>query len=278
MRLLWGLMVGCLLWGAPGAWAAPSAPSEVRLTADQLRFDPATERIEAAGNVRLLKDGADLRAANGQGSLQGKAFLLQGKVQGVFPRERLSVRSDELLLTSEGGRQILEATGNVQLDRDKDRVTAAFLRWSVGGKTYLARRGVRALFSAYRLEAEEVGRDGETLWAKEVRRYEDPREGLVLSASAVKGRLEGDQVGEMEVSGPLEGTFRGAKGESVRVTGDRGIFSRDRGTVVVSGNARAVQSDRIVTAESLVLHLDTRRLEALGNPQLVFTLPQKDKP
>ena len=54
MRLLWGLMVGCLLWGAPGAWAAPSAPSEVRLTADQLRFDPATERAYADAYARYL--------------------------------------------------------------------------------------------------------------------------------------------------------------------------------------------------------------------------------
>lgn len=277
-RALAGMAVWVLLVWSGVSWAAPAPSSEVRLTADQLRFDPATERIEATGNVRLLKGGADLRALKGQGFLEGKTFRLQGKVQGVFPREGLSVDSDELLLSTEGSRQILEATGNVRLHRGKDQLSAGFLRWTLGGKAYLARQGVHASFTAYRLEAEEVGRDGDVLWAKGVRRYEDPSQGIVLSASGVRGRLAGEQVAELEATGSLEGTFRGAKGEPVRLRGEKGIYSKERGTVVVSGNARAIQADRTVTADSLVLHLDTRRLEALGNPQLVFTLPKEGKP
>ena len=70
-RALAGMAVWVLLVWSGVSWAAPAPASEVRLTADQLRFDPATERIEATGNVRLLKGGADLRALKGQGFLEG---------------------------------------------------------------------------------------------------------------------------------------------------------------------------------------------------------------
>ena len=46
--------------------------------------------------------------------------------------------------------------------------------------------------------------------------------------------------------------------------GDRAVYSEERGSVVLSGNVRAVQKGRTLTSDSLVYFPDQNRVEALG--------------
>lgn len=266
--LLTLLLLGLLLRGAEAA-------EEAVLNADLLRYDPRTRLIHAEGNVRLTRPGTELTARRGEGTVGGDAFRLTGDVRGRMKAEGLAIRCDALSLIDSDRTQILEATGNVLLTRGEDRVVAQRLRWTKGFPRYVATGDVDARFESHAIRAAEVGRDGETLWGRDVRRYEDGRGRFVLSAEKADGRIVGGEVTELTATGALVLDLRGQEGKSVRVTGDKGVFSQDRGTIVVTGNARAVQEGRIVTAESLVLHMDDRRIEALGRPRIVFPIPER---
>jgi lipopolysaccharide assembly outer membrane protein LptD (OstA) len=264
------VMLLCALACAGGIASAEDAV----LNADLLRYDPSSRLIRAEGNVRLARPGVELFSRMGEGTVGGDAFKLSGEVRGEMRREGLKIRCDVLtLVDAEKGRQILEASGKVLLTRGEDRVTAARVRWTSGVPRYSALGDVDARFEAMSIRADEAGRDGERFWGKGVRRYEDRKNRYVLSAAGVEGRILGGAVDEMTAQGDVDLTLQGSRDESVRVTGDKGVFSRDRGTVVISGSAKAVQEGRTVSAGSLVLHLDSNRIEALGRPQVIFTLP-----
>ena len=67
-------------------------------------------------------------------------------------------------------------------------------------------------------------------------------------------------------------------GLKTRVTGDKAVYSKARGTIVVSGNTKAVRSDgKTVTADTMVVHEDTRNIEAKGNSKIVFVVEEKAK-
>jgi lipopolysaccharide export system protein LptA len=48
------------------------------------------------------------------------------------------------------------------------------------------------------------------------------------------------------------------------IHGDAAVYSVERGSVVLSGNVRAVQKSRVLTAQSLVYFPSDNRIEAIG--------------
>ena len=53
--------------------------------------------------------------------------------------------------------------------------------------------------------------------------------------------------------------------------GDKLLYSKAKGTVALVGNAQALQEGRSVKSETLLYDVTSRRIEAQGRPQLVFT-------
>lgn len=254
-----------LLRGVGGA-------SEVSLKADSIRYDPATSLITAEGNVALTRDDGRLYAEKGNGNTDGTDFVLEGSVRGEFPSHNAKISCNYLKLTVDPGtaaRRIV-ASGDAALDRGADSMRAGWVSWEIGRDNYRAEGRVTGVFSTHAVDADLVARNGETFWAKGVRRYEDKRYNMTLSAQNLRGRIRRDQVSELEAFGRLVMDVPEEDGKTIRVTGEKGVFSEARGTVVVSGGATAVQPGRRLQAESLVLHLATRRVEALGQSSLVF--------
>jgi len=249
--------------------------AEVLLKADAMRYDPATQRIEAVGNVRFSRADGELFGERGYGDAGGTSFVLEGSVRGNFPEEKaaLSCRRVRLaLIPGTQNRRRVIASGDVVLTRGEDKITSQTLTWELQSENYRAEGRVKGSFTSHTIDADIVERKGERFWGKRVRRYEDRFRKITLSADDMQGLFRKDRMAELEVSGNLVVNMPDKDGNIVRVTGNKGVFSEDRGTIVVSGNALATQDGRSIRAESLVMHLDNRRVEAIGQSALTFDM------
>ncbi len=247
--------------------------AEVSLKADSMQYDPATHLIKAEGNVHLSRSDGDLFGDRGYGNTEGTDFVLEGSVRGNFRKENADISCRYMKLTTDvppSRRRRVIASGDVVLTRSNDRLSSRMLSWEIGTDNYRAEGRVLGHFASHAIDADLVARNGERFWGKGVRRYEDRSQKMTLSADDLSGLVKANKVTEAEASGDLAMDILDHQGNKIRITGDKGIFSEARGTLVVSGNAMAVQEGRSVRAESLVLHLDTRRIEALGKPSLTF--------
>lgn len=255
------------------AASVPCSAGDVTLTSDSLSYDPAERIVRAAGNVRLESPEGELFADRGRGVVNGKDFEMSGNVRGNFRKEGIEIHCRSIDLRSEGekpARRKLRATGNVRLVRGEDRLLASNVSWELGGDHYRASGNVSANFSAYSIEADEAARDGEQFWAQGVRRYEDRVRKIVVKTSKARGVVRGKEVTELTAEGPVEVVMFDRNGKRTTVRGDKGVFSKERGSVVISGNARADQDGRTLTADSIVYHLDGGKIDALGRPSMVI--------
>lgn len=255
--------------------AAESFGAEASLKADSMRYDPATRRIEAKGNVHFTRADGELFGDSGYGRADGTDFVLEGSVRGSFPAEKTTISCARMELTAESGakksRRVF-ASGNVVLTRGADKLNSQALTWEIGSENYRAEGKVTGRFESHSIDAELVERSGEQFRGETVRRYEDRERKLTISADSLQGLLKKEKVSELEVSGNLVLNMPDKENRMIRITGDKGVFSEARGTVVVTGNAAAEQEGRSVRAESLVMHLDTRRMEAIGKSSLTFDM------
>ena len=125
----------------------------------------------------------------------------------------------------------------------------------------------------YFIDADEVARNGEQFWAQNIRRYEDRTRRIGISASKASGLLRRGSVIELISSGSFVLNLADRKGAVTTITGDKGVYSQDRGTLVITGGVRAIQEGRSLSAGSIVYHLDSGRLEALGErPTITFEM------
>lgn len=66
--------------------------------------------------------------------------------------------------------------------------------------------------------------------------------------------------------------------EETTLSGNRAVYSKDRGTITVTGKKAVVfQKDRTIRADTLILFLESRRVEAHGSPQIEFLREQEKK-
>ena len=160
-----------------------------------------------------------------------------------------------------------------------DRLNAQYVRWESGTENYRARGRVDAVSLGKVIKAEEVGRLNGKFWGRKVTRYEDKTKNISLAADVVDGELRGDHIKEVIASGSVVIDYIDKAGLKTVVKGNKAVYSKERGTVVISGSASAVRSDgKVVTADSLVLYEETKNIEAIGRSKLTFDLPpSKDK-
>lgn len=251
--------------------------AEVSLKADSMQYDPATQLIRAEGNVHFTREDGELFGDRGYGNTDGTDFVLEGSVHGSFRTENATISCKYMKLTTDTSaqrRRRVLASGDVALTRGSDKLNSRTLSWEIGSENYRAEGRVLGHFASHSIDADLVARDGDQFWGKGVRRYEDRSRKLTLTADNLRGLIKKDKVTELEAFGGLVMNMPDKDGNMIRITGDKGIFSEERGTIVVSGNAMAVQEGRSVHAESLVMHLDTRRIEALGKPSLTFDMKE----
>ena len=265
-----------------------AAETQNSLSADDIRYDTNTGDAFAKGNVVIVKDRAVIKGAEADGNTEKEILRVRGNVDGKFPDEGVTLKSDRASWTGDSTKKTdgtFEAQGNVKLTREpKDWLNADYVRWQMGTKNYWAKGKVNGVLDNRVINSDEFTRINDKFWAREVRRYEDKVKKFALSAKSVEGRIAEDpQTGdedmtEMVAEKNVIFDYIDKEGKKTKITGNKAVYSKARGTVVVSGNTKAVRSDgKTVTADTMVMHEDTKVVEAKGNSRIVFFVEEKEK-
>jgi hypothetical protein len=249
---------------------------EASLRADELRYDPTFQQIRAKGEVSLQREGLSFRSDEAEAFLAEGRFRLWGGVTGRWEERNIDIEASSLRYAEEEGVEVV-ADGDVLLRRGDDELYCAHVTWRESGFLHLS-GGFSAFSGSRAVEAEEAIVEEEAFRILGLERFEDVETGFVLHADRIEGRLEGGRVAEATALGGVEAEFIGADGTPMRLSGSRALYSEARGTLVLSGSTRARQGDRTLEADSLVLHLASRRIEAVGSPKITFILPDRGTP
>ena len=257
-----------------------AAPVEGTMSADTINYNVNTKKISAVGNVIIKREGAILWGDKGEGSTETSEFTLQGNVKGTFPAEKAELTADKVKWTGSKSAEndgIAEAFGKVHLTRGtNEKIDADYVLWELGTKNYTARGNVDAKTENNILIANEAGQTKNKFWGKKVKRYEDIRQKLVVSADSVNGTTVNEEISELVAVGNVIMDFVDKEGLKSRVTGEKGVYSKTKATFVMSGNAKAVRSDgKTVSADSIIMHEDTNDIEAIGNSKITFITNEK---
>ena len=238
--------------GIPGAGAldAENFPDKASLSANRMRFDSKTGDFLAAGNVVIKADGLTVSSPRGIGNTQRREVLFDEGVtaSGDWQGDRIDLQAGSMELffgeppTCRIDKGVRGGVGSIALDADRLTLTG---RGGLSGAN------------------EE---DGQTkVWMTNVRRVEDRAMGIAFGADSVEGMLREGVLVSMTAKSKvwIEGRPN-RSGDAVSLRGDRAVYSEERGSVVLSGNVRAVQKGRTLTSDSLVYFPDQNRVEALG--------------
>ena len=255
-------------------------PVEGTMSADTIQYNVNTKKISAVGNVIIKREGAILWGDKGEGSTETSEFTLQGNVKGTFPAEKTELTADKVKWTGSKSAEndgIAEAFGKVHLTRGtNEKIDADYVLWELGTKNYTARGNVDAKTENNILIANEAGQTKNKFWGKKVKRYEDIKQKLVVSADSVNGTTVNEEISELVAVGNVIMDFVDKEGLKSRVTGEKGVYSKTKATFVMSGNAKAVRSDgKTVSADSIIMHEDTNDIEAIGNSKITFITNEK---
>ncbi len=257
-----------------------AAPVEGTMSADTINYNVNTKKISAAGNVIIKREGAILWGDKGEGSMETSEFTLQGNVKGTFPAEKTDLTADSVKWKGSKNSEndgTAEAAGKVHLTRGaNEKIDADYVLWELGTKNYTAKGNVDTKTENNILIADEAGQSKDKFWGKKVKRYEDIKQKLVVSADTVNGTKVNEEINELVAAGNVVMDFVDKEGLKSRVTGEKGVYSKSKATFVISGNAKAVRSDgKTVLADSIIVHEDSNDIEAIGNSKITFITNEK---
>ena len=257
-----------------------AAPVEGTMSADTINYNVNTKKISAVGNVIIKREGAILWGDKGEGNMETSEFTLQGNVKGTFPAEKTDLTADSVKWKGSKNSEndgIAEAVGKVHLTRGaNEKIDADYVLWELGTKNYTAKGNVDAKTENNILIADEAGQSKDKFWGKKVKRYEDIKQKLVVSADTVNGTKVNEEINELVAVGNVVMDFVDKEGLKSRATGEKGVYSKSKATFVISGNAKAVRSDgKTVLADSIIVHEDSNDIEAIGNSKITFITNEK---
>ena len=257
-----------------------AAPVEGTMSADTINYNVNTKKISAVGNVIIKREGAILWGDIGEGNMETSEFTLQGNVKGTFPAEKTDLTADSVKWKGSKNSEndgIAEAVGKVHLTRGaNEKIDADYVLWELGTKNYTAKGNVDAKTENNILIADEAGQSKDKFWGKKVKRYEDIKQKLVVSADTVNGTRVNEEINELVAVVNVVMDFVDKEGLKSKVTGEKGVYSKSKATFVISGNAKAVRSDgKTVLADSIIVHEDSNDIEAIGNSKITFITNEK---
>ncbi|MDO4987403.1 MAG: hypothetical protein Q4E17_00010 [Synergistes sp.] len=257
------------------------------LSAYDLKYNTKTGDAFANGNVIIRQRDSVLKCDTAQGNTTKGFMSAYGNVRGTFPQHNAAISADKAIWKkgSAGtvGSGMIEATGNAVVTRGaKDRISAEKLHWDIGTDNYQAQGNVDGIFEGKILKADIAKRYNNRFWAKGVKRYEDTKEKYSFSSKTLEGLFrKNPKTGELTLAELVAGqavTFRYADREGLItvITGKKAIYSKARGTIVISGGTKAVRSDgKTVMADTMVVYEDSRVVEAKGNSKIIFEVKEE---
>ncbi len=235
-------------------------PEKAKLSANRMRFDSQTGDFIAVGNVLIQVEGLTVNAEKGTGNVQRREIRFDDGIvaSGDWLGDKINLKAGSVVLNFSGlpschiTKGVKGNFGTLYFDSDRVMIKGQ------GGL------GVEASSSQDRKTQ---------IWLTEVRRLEDRSMGIAFGASTVEGTLQDGVLASMKANSKvwLEGRPVG-DGVPVSIKSDSALYSDERGSVVLSGNVKAVQKGRTLTSSSIVYFPDQNRVEAIGG----VTKKQKD--
>ena len=216
---------------------AEDLPKEAQLSADRMRFDVQTGDFLAAGNVIIKAEGLTVYASRGTGNVRLKEIHFE---EGIV------------------------ASGDWQGDR-VDFITGALSLYFAQTPTYIAEGGVKGDVGRIFVDADKLYMKGTDIAARGVRRLEDFTTDVAFGAESLNGTLLNGTLTALTAQNKVWIQGRpNSQGNIVDIRGDTAVYSQERGSVVLSGNVRAKQGGRDLSAQSLVYFPGNNRIEAIG--------------
>ncbi len=228
---------------------SPVYAQDLELTSEKMRYDSGTGAFAAEENVKVTRGTLTATSTSADGNMNEKKFRLIGSVHvfGTWAEEKVDMKG-ELLAGEFADPQGYSFEGNV--------------KGSWGPRL---------------VDADRIGMKGDRFFGSNVRRYEDSREGYLLRCNSLEGTLSNGEIEDFTAVGSVYFLSRPAKGEPTEIRGQRAVYSKSRGSLVISGNVTAVQAARSLKSETIVYFPGQNRVEASGRPQLIFKM-EEDKP
>ncbi|MDI9371246.1 MAG: LPS export ABC transporter periplasmic protein LptC [Synergistaceae bacterium] len=238
------------LFRLPGAFfilvicLGASFAQEVKMTADSMEYDSASGYFTASGGVTIAREGLTATAAKAEGNMnEGRVDLIGDvRISGEWEGESIDVKGQVF-------------TGYLVAP------TGFTLKGTVSGEW-----GNRSI------EAQELEVRGDKFSVTGLARYTDSSEGYSFSCRDAEGLLKDGSITEFTGKGAFRLLSSPGMGALTEIRGDRAIYSKARGTIVVHGNVTAVQDGRSLASDSLVFFTGKGRIEATGSPRLVFKI------
>lgn len=191
--------------------------------------------------------------------------------------EQMRLTSDTLQYDPSGG--TVFASGNVKVIGRGAEITSDEGEFDPSGMRSLFRDNVLALWPEGKLTmncdemvVEEVAR-GQKIIARKVTRFHDAVRKVTMRADLVEGSVVGGAFTEFDARGGVVADAVAPDGEPTRITGKRSRYNRDRQTLEFTGGAVGLQKNRRITADTFIIHLESGKIEAVGNPRMEVDLP-----
>lgn len=254
------------------------AAEQGSLYADTINYYADTKKVKAEGNVALTSGRSKITGDFGEGTVDTQVFEIKGRVSGIFPEHDAELKSAEAVKWTESagrnGDGKVEARGNVYLTRGtSDFLKADYVLWEIGTENYSARGSVDSRYDGRILKAAEAKHTADTFSGTKVTRYEDTAQKTVMSAERIDGKMRDGVVQDVVATGDVSVDYTDQEGFKTNLTGAKAVYSKALDTIVVSGGAKAVRSDgKTVSSQTMVLHVETKDIEAIGNAKITFAV------
>lgn len=223
--------------------SSPCLGMDVRLTADNMHFDTKTGLLQGNGNVTLKRESLVIVSDKCEGDYKGNSARMWDNVKA----------------SGEWNQQSLEFSCK-ELKAQFNSPESVAMVGTVSGR-----------FGDRFLECYEVEMIGDRFIATKVKKFQDKSEGLSLSCNRIKGLVLKENLHEFEAEGKVSIEIVNQRDKSVtKISGGKAVYSKDRGSIIMSGGAFAVQKGRKVTAQNIIFYPATSKIEAKGKPSISF--------
>jgi lipopolysaccharide export system protein LptA len=223
---------------------SPLFAEDLELTSDKMRYESETGDFWADGNVKVTRGTIMATSKAADGNMNRRVF------------------------TMKGGVRVFGSWQNDKVDMKGQTLSGVFTE----PQEYIFDGGVKGFWGSRQVDADKLRMKGDYFWGTKLRRYADTKEGYVLVCDSLEGKLANGEIDEFTAAGNV--FFRSAPkdGEPTEIRGSKAVYSKARGTLVVSGGVTAVQAARSLKSETLIFFPDRNRVEATGKPQLIFKM------
>ncbi|HRX26873.1 MAG TPA: hypothetical protein P5219_08670 [Aminivibrio sp.] len=221
---------------------SPLFAEDLELTSDKMRYESETGDFWADGNVKVTRGTIMATSKTADGNMNRQIFTMKGGVHvfGSWQKEKVDMKGQTL--------------------------SGVFTE----PQEYIFDGGVKGFWGSRQVDADKLRMKGDYFWGTKLRRYADTKEGYVLVCDALEGKLENGEISEFTAAGNVYFLSSPKKGDPTEIRGSKAVYSKARGTLVVSGGVTALQAARSLKSETLIFFPDRNRVEASGKPRLIF--------